>query len=196
MPDRCIAGYRSNTHKDGFSLFPFPQKTLFLEKWTRQLRRTPGDGQTQTVRAIDPGERPPRTAHCCAHFTPDCFDSTRAPSVSVGCAVRFKNLLLACLMRWQTLKVETVESQIIGLWFFPLADLRGHPPPISFYFIPVGLPMCTRMNNFICLFFNAYCQRAINESKKYMNSKLHRVKKKIDLFRWKMPVRGWKIAIY
>ncbi|KAM9309113.1 histone-lysine N-methyltransferase SETDB1-B isoform 2-T2 [Pholidichthys leucotaenia] len=83
MPSRCVAGFCSNTHKDGVSLFKFPKDPELHSKWVKQVRRT-----------RDKWEPSPTSVLCSDHFELDCFDFVPTLKESLGCSVQHKRVLL------------------------------------------------------------------------------------------------------
>ena len=83
MPSRCVAGFCSNTHKDGVSLFKFPKDSELLTKWVKQVRRTRDKWAPSSSSLL-----------CSEHFELDCFDSVPVIKESLGYSVQHKRVLL------------------------------------------------------------------------------------------------------
>uniref|UniRef100_A0A8C6WUL3 THAP domain-containing protein 1 n=1 Tax=Neogobius melanostomus TaxID=47308 RepID=A0A8C6WUL3_9GOBI len=83
MPSRCVAGFCSNTHKDGVSLFKFPKDPELHLKWVKQVRRTREQWTPSSSSLL-----------CLEHFELDCFDSAPVIKESLGCSVQHKRVLL------------------------------------------------------------------------------------------------------
>uniref|UniRef100_A0A8C6S6J8 THAP domain-containing protein 1 n=1 Tax=Neogobius melanostomus TaxID=47308 RepID=A0A8C6S6J8_9GOBI len=84
MPSRCVAGFCSNTHKDGVSLFKFPKEPELHLKWVKQVRRTREQWTPSSSSSL----------LCSEHFELDCFDSAPVVKESLGCSVQHKRVLL------------------------------------------------------------------------------------------------------
>nr|XP_026695328.1 THAP domain-containing protein 2-like [Ciona intestinalis] len=83
MPSRCVAGFCSNTHENGISLFKFPKDPELRSKWIQQVRRT-----------RDKWFPSPTSVLCSEHFEIDCFDTVPSIKRSLGCQVQHKRVLL------------------------------------------------------------------------------------------------------
>ena len=64
MPKHCVAYNCSNTHRDGVSLFRFPNDPLLRLQWTQQVQRTRKDFKGPMEFSVV----------CSKHFTRDCFE--------------------------------------------------------------------------------------------------------------------------
>ena len=83
MPERCVAGFCSNTRKDGFSLFKFPNDEELRKVWTKQVQRTRVMWQPSASSVL-----------CNAHFEDSCFDRQNELRQSLGFTVTRKLELL------------------------------------------------------------------------------------------------------
>ena len=72
----CVAGNWSNTHKDGFSLFQFPNNAELRKKWIEQVQRT---------RYMWNGPGSERSGvYCSPHFKKDYFETSCLLAQSMG----------------------------------------------------------------------------------------------------------------
>ncbi|XP_063052185.1 uncharacterized protein LOC134446823 [Engraulis encrasicolus] len=88
MPERCVAGYCSNTRDNGVTLHRFPKDPAVSSLWTQQVRRTRA-GPKGTL--WHPSSS---SVLCSAHFQDECYDSTPALKEQLGFNVRLKRVLL------------------------------------------------------------------------------------------------------
>ena len=70
MGKRCVVACCNNTHKQGVSLFGFPQNKVLRMKWIKAVQRTRAEWK-------DPGKY---SCICSEHFTIDCFEQTSVVS--------------------------------------------------------------------------------------------------------------------
>nr|XP_057941933.1 peroxynitrite isomerase THAP4-like isoform X2 [Doryrhamphus excisus] len=83
MPERCVAGFCSNTRADGVSLFTFPKDPIRRSKWTRQVQRTRAKWMPSNSSVL-----------CSAHFEDTCFDASPQLKESLGLGVYWRRVLL------------------------------------------------------------------------------------------------------
>ncbi|KAM9307436.1 uncharacterized protein KZ484_000758 isoform 2-T2 [Pholidichthys leucotaenia] len=80
---RCIAGYCSNTNKDGVSLFTFPKDHQVAAQWTRKVQTTRADFK-----------RPSKhSALCSRHFDDSCFEPRPIAMAELGFEVKRRLIL-------------------------------------------------------------------------------------------------------
>ncbi|XP_054644388.1 zinc finger protein 37-like isoform X1 [Dunckerocampus dactyliophorus] len=83
MPDRCVAGFCSNTREEGISLFRFPKDPIRRDKWTRQVQRTRTKWTPSNSSVL-----------CSAHFEDSCFDTIPQIKESLGLSVFYRRVLV------------------------------------------------------------------------------------------------------
>lgn len=87
MPERCVAGYCTNTRESGFTLHRFPKDPELNLLWTQEVRRTRTDPKGT------PWKPSSTSVLCSAHFLDKCYDSTPAMKEQLGIDVRLKRVL-------------------------------------------------------------------------------------------------------
>ena len=66
MVNQCVAAGCTNKHRDGVSLFKFPQDPDLRKQWIAQVKRTRDKWTGPTKHSV----------LCSIHFTDDCFDKS------------------------------------------------------------------------------------------------------------------------
>ena len=77
MPHRCVAGWCSNTAKDGVSVHGWPSNTQLARQWTNAVRNTQANFNLTTSSKL-----------CSSHFSDNSFETQSVITHSLGLSMK------------------------------------------------------------------------------------------------------------